>query len=399
MQYIKIPLVAATGLKGTLRDAETWKNTDTTDTTKTKVVDIASVPFTEEANTKYVTSTLYDYYTDYELNGKNRDKYGKYTDASHRTWVTFREFDQALSDYYQAAKAPYPLYTGHFQPDNGHEFSQIADTLNLFGYSNFNRFMAINNSQRNEDYSSGSDHTYYAYQGLVADKTSTGNADGAPLLNGTEKATVEPHFNKEFLLGKNSKNAKLGEVYENVKFPFTKVQNLFGNETDVDYWCFDSKDTTLYLKQDSGQNSDSKYFLQSNKNRESSKNVNASSGIDNVTNTYGYFPFNETANPGVASTYNYGFGTKLQMDFTLTDDGMLETDDGNGTKVKTSIKFFFSGDDDVWVFIDGKLALDVGGAHGKVSGLLEFGKADEKNNSVTAYVSKVKRRNVKRGSR
>ena len=377
--------------KGTLRDAETWKNTDTTDTTKTKVVDIASVPFTEEANTKYVTSTLYDYYTDYELNGKNRDKYGKYTDASHRTWVTFREFDQALSDYYQAAKAPYPLYTGHFQPDNGHEFSQIADTLNLFGYSNFNRFMAINNSQRNEDYSSGSDHTYYAYQGLVADKTSTGNADGAPLLNGTEKATVEPHFNKEFLLGKNSKNAKLGEVYENVKFPFTKVQNLFGNETDVDYWCFDSKDTTLYLKQDSGQNSDSKYFLQSNKNRESSKNVNASSGIDNVTNTYGYFPFNETANPGVASTYNYGFGTKLQMDFTLTDDGMLETDDGNGTKVKTSIKFFFSGDDDVWVFIDGKLALDVGGAHGKVSGLLEFGKADEKNNSVTAYVSKVKK--------
>ena len=374
--------------KGTLRDAETWKNTDTTDTTKTKVVDIASVPFTEEANTKYVTSTLYDYYTDYELNGKNRDKYGKYTDASHRTWVTFREFDQALSDYYQAAKAPYPLYTGHFQPDNGHEFSQIADTLNLFGYSNFNRFMAINNSQRNEDYSSGSDHTYYAYQGLVADKTSTGNADGAPLLNGTEKATVEPHFNKDFLLGENSKNAKLGEVYENVKFPFTKVQNLFDNEQDVDYWCFDSKDTTLYLKQDSGQNSDSKYFLQSTRNRESSKNVSASQGSKDP---YGYFPFNETADPGVASTYNYGFGTKLQMDFTLTDDGMVETEKTNGEKVKTNIKFFFSGDDDVWVFIDGQLALDVGGAHGEVSGLLEFDETRDGKNSVTAYVSKVKK--------
>ena len=386
MQYIKIPLVAAP--KGTLRDAETWKNTDTTDTTKTKVVDIASVPFTEEANTKYVTSTLYDYYTDYELNGKNRDKYGKYTDASHRTWVTFREFDQALSDYYQAAKAPYPLYTGHFQPDNGHEFSQIADTLNLFGYSNFNRFMAINNSQRNEDYSSGSDHTYYAYQGLVADKTSTGNADGAPLLNGTEKATVEPHFNKDFLLGENSKNAKLGEVYENVKFPFTKVKSLFDNEQDVDYWCFDSKDTTLYLKQDSGQNSDSKYFLQRTDNRESSKNVSASQGSKDP---YGYFPFNETADPGVASTYNYGFGTKLQMDFTLTDDGMVETEKTNGEKVKTNIKFFFSGDDDVWVFIDGQLALDVGGAHGEVSGLLEFSETRDGKNSVTAYVSKVKK--------
>ena len=374
--------------KGTKRDAEEWKNRDAEAGEKAPIVDIASAPFTEEADTKYVTSTLYDYYTDYELNGMNRDNYGGWTGESHRTWVTFREFDQALSDYYQAAKAPYPLYTGHFQPDNGHEFSQIAETLKLFGYDNSIRFRAINNSQYNEDQNSGNKHYDYAYQGLVA---STTNADGAPLLNGAASATVEPHFNKDFLLGENSKNAKLGEVYENVKFPFTKVPNLFGNETDVDDWCFDSKDTTLYLKQDSGQNPDSKYFLQSTKNRDPSKNVNASSGFDNVTNQYGYFPFNEKATSGAASTYNYGFGTKLQMDFTLTDDGMLETDDGNGTKVKTSIKFFFSGDDDVWVFIDGKLALDVGGAHGKVSGLLEFGKADEKNNSVTAYVSKVKK--------
>lgn len=374
--------------KGTKRDAEEWKNRDAEAGEKAPIVDIASAPFTEEADTKYVTSTLYDYYTDYELNGMNRDNYGGWTGESHRTWVPFREFDQALSDYYRDANAQYPIYTGHFQPDNGHEFSQIAETLKLFGYDNSIRFRAINNSQYNEDQNSGNKHYDYAYQGLVA---STTNADGAPLLNGAASATVEPHFNKDFLLGENSKNAKLGEVYENVKFPFTKVPNLFGNETDVDYWCFDSKDTTLYLKQDSGQNPDSKYFLQSTKNREPSKNVNASSGFDNVTNQYGYFPFNEKATSGAASTYNYGFGTKLQMDFTLTDDGMLETDDGNGTKVKTSIKFFFSGDDDVWVFIDGKLALDVGGAHGKVSGLLEFGKADEKNNSVTAYVSKVKK--------
>lgn len=371
--------------KGTLRDAETWKNTDTTDTTKTKVVDIASAPFTEEANTKYVTSTLYDYYTDYELNGKNRDRYGEYKGASHRTWVTFREFDQALSDYYQDANAQYPLYTGHFQPDSGTNFSDIAGTLNLFGYDNVNRFMAINNSQYNEDHE-GNTHYDYAYQGLVANTT---NADGAPLLNGTKTATVEPHFNKDFLLGENSKNAKLGEVYENVKFPFTKKENLFNDDTGVDYWCFDSKDTTLYLKQDSGQNSDSKYFLQSTNNRGSSENVNASS---DKQGQYGYFPFNETATGGVASTYNYGFGTKLQMDFTLTDDGMVETNKTgeDGKKEKTNIKFFFSGDDDVWVFIDGKLALDVGGAHGKVSGLLEFGEGSQGKNSVTAYVSKVK---------
>ena len=376
----------------TPRDAEKGKSTGTTGT---KVVDIESADFTEEADTKYVTSTLYDYYTDYELNGKNRGSYDQSSSTvSHRNWVPFRQFDQALSDYYENAGAQYPIYTGHFQPAGSPEFSQIASTLNLFGYSNddnvkFNRFMAINNSQRNEDNSGNFEHTYYAYQGLVANKTSTGNADGAPLLYGTT-STVEPHFNKDFLLGENSKKAKLGEVYENVKFPFTKVKNLFGNETDVDYWCFDSKDTTLYLKQDSGQNSDSKYFLQSADNRESSRNVSASS---NSKDPYGYFPFNETAKPGVFSTYNYGFGTKLQMDFTLTDDGKVETEKADGTKEKTNIKFFFSGDDDVWVFIDGQLALDVGGAHGEVSGLLEFGETDTedgKKNSVTAYVSKVK---------
>lgn len=165
--------------KDTPRDAEKWK--------KTKVVDIDdTAEFTEEPDTKYVTSTLYDYYTDYELNGKNRDGYGSYTDASHRNWVPFREFDQALSDYYQAAKAEYPLYTGHFQPAGTAEFSQIAGTLKLFGYDKFKRFMAINNSQYNEDpQNNDNNHTYYAYQGLVADTTSTGKATGEPLLKGT----------------------------------------------------------------------------------------------------------------------------------------------------------------------------------------------------------------------
>ena len=375
--------------KGTLRDAEKGKSTGT------KVVDIESAPFTEEANTKYVTSTLYDYYTDYELNGKNRGSYDKNSSTvSHRNWVPFREFDQALSDYYRDANAQYPLYTGHFQPDNGTEFSQIADTLNLFGYDNeqskFNHFMAINNSQRNDDNTNGSNHTNYAYQGLVADTTSTGKATGEPLLKGTE--TVEPHFNKDFLLGENSKKAKLGDVYDNVAFPFTKKQ-IFDEDQGVDYWCFDSKDTTLYLKQNSEQNSDSKYFLQKSTDdkKNNSVNVNASSSQQGQN---GYFPFNETAKPGVASTYNYGFGTKLQMDFTLTDNGMVETKktDNDGKPISTNIKFFFSGDDDVWVFIDGKLVLDVGGAHGKVSGLLEFGETEDgKSNSVTAYVSKVKK--------
>lgn len=382
--------------KGTPRDAETWK--------KTTIVDIKPAPFTEAADTKYVTSTLYDYYTDYELNGKNRGSYDQSSPAvSYRNWVPFREFDQALSDYYQDAKAQYPLYTGHFQPsysDWGYRFDAISAALNLWGLNNDfkdeNRFMAINNSTINEE---GKGTRYdYAYQGLVADTTSTGNATGEPLLKGTTKA--EPHFDEAFLSGTNSKKAKLGNVYNNVAFPFTK-KAIFDEDQGVDYWYFDSQDTTLYLKQDTEQD---QYFLKSStdeQEREKSRNLESNSTSKTITkndktvSSYGYFPFNETATSGKASTYNYGFGTKLQMDFTLTDDGMVETNKTgeDGKKEKTNIKFFFSGDDDVWVFIDGKLALDVGGAHGKVSGLLEFGETntkDGKKNSVTAYVSRVK---------
>ena len=392
--------------KGTLRNAKEGKKlTD-------DVVDISKEPFTEDPDTKYVTSTLYDDYTDYELNGNNRDNYNsKYYSpgkgkgfASQRSWVVFRQFDSALSDYYRNCNAQYPIYTGHFQPtylDWGIKFDAISAALNLWGFnSEFdkkNRFMAINNSTINED---GDGTRYdYAYQGLVADTTSNGKATGEPLLKDTLKGTkvVEPHFNKEFLSGTNSKNAKLGDVYNNVAFPFTKRQ-IFDEDTGVDYWYFDSQDTTLYLKQDSDTK---QYFLKSSKeNRERSRNLDSDSASKTINkngenvNSYGYFPFNETATGGMASTYNYGFGTKLQMDFTLTDNGMVETkkNGSDGKPISTNIKFFFSGDDDVWVFIDGKLALDVGGAHGKVSGLLEFGETgDKKSNSVTAYVSMVKK--------
>lgn len=391
--------------KGSLRNAKEGKKlTD-------DVVDISKEPFTEDPNTKYVTSTLYDYYTDYELNGNNRDRYSRayYAPgkgngfAKQRSWVTFRQFDRALSDYYESCKAQFPIYTGHFQPsysDWGIRFDGISAALNLWGlnsvFKNENRFMAINNSTINENGNNDGEHYDYAYQGLVKSETSTGDATGEPLLKDTKDNTkvAEPHFNKAFLSGTNTKNAKLGDVYDNVAFPFTKRQ-IFDEDKGVDYWYFDSQDTTLYLKQDS---TTEQYFLKSStQNREQSRNLDSDSASKTIkkngedVSSYGYFPFNETATAGWASTYNYGFGTKLQMDFTLTDDGKVETSKTEGEKkVKTNIKFFFSGDDDVWVFIDGKLALDVGGAHGKVSGLLEFGETDNNKNSVTTYVSKVK---------
>ena len=95
--------------KGSVRDAGSGKNQT--------VVDIASGSFTRKSDTLYVDSTFYDYYTDYELNGNNRDNYDNSDNSgSQRNWVTFRQFDQALSDYYKSRGVAIPIYIGHFQP-------------------------------------------------------------------------------------------------------------------------------------------------------------------------------------------------------------------------------------------------------------------------------------------
>ena len=381
--------------KGTLRDAETWKNTDTTDTTKTKVVDIASVPFTEKPNIKYVTSTLYDYYTDYELNGNNRDNYDNDNAVNQRHWVPFRQFDQAISDYYQSyvnkntgKSIIYPIYTGHFQPsDWAPKFADIASTLNLYGWSSYNIFIAANNS--NFDIGGKNEKNSYAFQGIVADKR---DSDGDIVMNGT--TLKEPHFNEEFLTSKNSKNAKLGEVYHNVEFPFTQKEVFVESDQKgkgVKYWWFDSKETSLYLRKDT--NSDQLYLGNDSTGEttaeylsEASHNVDSASDPNKVSTPYGFFPFNETTTSKSAVRYNYGYGAKLEIPFTLTSTGTVQDNYGNDIP----IRFYFSGDDDVWVFIDNQLVLDIGGAHARVSGVLEFDQRDNKKNTVTSYVSRVK---------
>lgn len=385
--------------KGTLRDAETWKNTDTT---KTKVVDIASVPFTEKPNTKYVTSTLYDYYTDYELNGNNRDNYDNDNTVNQRHWVPFRQFDQAISDYYQSyvdkntgKPIIYPIYTGHFQPsDWDKRFADIASTLNLYGWSSYNIFIAANNS--NFDIGDTKEKkNSYAFQGIVADKR---DSDGDIVMNGT--TLKEPHFNEKFLTGQNSKNAKLGEVYHNVEFPFTQeevfiepAQTPNGPQKGegVKYWWFDSKETSLYLRKDTNSDqlylgNDSPGVTTAGYKSEASHNVDSASSPDNVSTPYGFFPFNETTTSKSAVRYNYGYGAKLEIPFTLTSTGTVKDDYNN----EIPIRFYFSGDDDVWVFIDDQLVLDIGGAHARVSGVLEFDQRDNKKNTVTSYVSRVK---------
>ena len=167
---------------------------------------------------------------------------------------------------------------------------------------------------------------------------------------------LAPFFDKDFLNGNNSKNTVLGKVYENVTFPFVK---------DGMYWSFNSADKeatnkNLQLKYDATD----EYFLQSNNEEEEVKG-NTTNG---ATANGNYFPLNSKNQSGKASQLNYGFGQKFDLKFRLTSDGKILGPNNE----RVPIEFNFSGDDDVWVFIDGQLVLDIGGDHAVVTGKIDF---------------------------
>lgn len=385
-----------------IRDVESGKGAT--------VVDIPnSQKFTHQRLAYYVPVTLYDYYTDYELNGNNRDNYpftstgmsGQYNE--HKIYQPFRQFNMALSDYYSKAATETQLYWGNFQHTSytvdGKWFEGIARTVNLYGFDSntnsdtFKKFFYQNNSMwarypnGNILLSDGNNATV----NLVSGNLSEGN-----LMMQTNNGTVEaPFFNKEFIQGKNSKNAVLGKVYEDVKFPF--IQKKQGGLTDlngnpaagtVDYWYFNSGDSAadnsnLRLKQDSESG---EYYL------EKGDNVKGTT-TDKITDNNNYFPFNDAAQSGNAGKLNYGFGQKMEFNFKLTSDGSVETTED----VKVPIEFTFSGDDDVWIFVDGHLVLDVGGGHGAVTGKINFAKKESTVSGVKQVNGSGADKNVTQG--
>ena len=372
------------------------------------IVDIPTEDYTRRSDTLYVNTTLYDYYTDYELNGFNRDKYKDLNDdgiKSHRMYQPFRQFDQALSSYYESNEATSPLYWGNFQNYTGSNFQEISGTLDLYGFRNGNnlsKFYYENNSMwgikcglntNAGALSNGNNAT----QGLVSDTLSDNNLMIKTSGSGTTEA---PYFNESFLKGNNSKNTVLGKVYKNVSFPFSKVHMKSPNDNGatIDYWYFNSasadnniekeisnkgdiKNWNLRLQKDSS----GKYYLKAHDNE--NENIVKGRTTDNVTGVGNYFPFNNNNNDssqsGDASKLNYGFGQRFDLKFKLAKDGKVT--DSKGKNVP--IEFKFSGDDDVWVFIDGHLVLDIGGDHGVVNGTINFQNTDK---GPYAKVSSVK---------
>lgn len=364
----------------TVRDPEVSldsNNANTGSRNSNKVVDISEKEFTKDKTAKYVSTTFYDYYTDYELNGNNRDNYYHSDDINsvknHRIYQPFRQFDQALSSYYEKNNASDPIYWGNFQNYSGSKFTEIANTLNLYGYGSgdlYNKFFYQNNSMWGRNGKEITQGGQNATLGLVNDEL---DSNDNLLINTTSGTTKAPYFNEDFLSGENSKNTVLGKVYNNVDFPFkTEALNSKSVPTatgTVDYWVYDSKTMPLNMK----QTNTGKYYLETGDKVLGQTTTGATTGGN-------FFPFNTGSQSGRASQLNYGFAMKLELEFRLTDDGKVKTTTGD----EVPIEFNFSGDDDVWVFIDGKLALDIGGGHDVVTGRLDFANKEY-------YISKVKK--------
>ena len=335
----------------------------------------------------YVDTDFYDYYNDTMVDG------GGTGSAQGDLKRPFRYFNEAVSQYALNNRWQYPLYLGQFwkdtkggvetddmykentareqksynyTPKGSGDYGDQGVTLNNFVWAANLAFRSTTNS-KDAGYS-GQDPTpqfYAATQGLVngSGKDSKGNL--VPTCDGVKL----PYFDEDFLTAEYS-GKKIAKVYDNKSYPFyaTNESVKIGVSYSEDYGAVGSK---VMEKFGSGYRFDSNvsglYF-------DSSENLIATTNtITDVDGNLGFFPFNESKSDN--QSLNYCFGAKYTINFSMSENGTVDGEEWSqehGTSNDNRAYFTFCGDDDVWVFIDDKLVLDMGGAHKKAEGYIDF---------------------------
>lgn len=302
-------------------------------------------------------ASFYDYYSDSQINSSAKP--GAITDGKAGNKNTFSQFNKKLLElmkYGDPAQCPakYPLYQGHQGYRlNAVDFDGIYWANGEEENAKSNYWLGANNCQVGNN----------ATQGLVDSKLTVG-ADGVRYITQSNpengKTALLPYFDKNFLTSHKYNNSQmtLGEVKEHVAFPFRRVE-----KDGVTYFEFDSTIDTVRFN----SNNQLDYLGANNKKEQ----------VLDVTNVPGFFPYNVAADSN-SDRLNFAYGAKIEVPFLITKDGKVNGKD---------MIFEFTGDDDVWVFIDGILALDLGGAHPKISGSINFAEG-------VATVSSVKNNKV-----
>ena len=331
----------------------------------TNLAKAASNPNVSDTNADYLApATFYDYYGKYQTTDTSDDGHGDH--------YSFERYNKVISDYAVANKIKYPLYFGDFNGaagDSNHpEWNPIAGQTLVGGAHNF--FWAINRANRNAGYTA-------SLQGIVSDKL---DEDG-DLTQETDDGTVvkAPYFSSAVNSG------VVGETVTGLQFPFKK--RTLNNAT---YYTF-SSGKSGYNNADSTQITDIArinkntnnldYWLDvSNTDPNTVLDMNGVSGWGGGQTAPGFFPFNKPEDDSNVSKLNYGFGARIDIPFNLTNTGTTKDLDGN----TVPMEFNFKGDDDVWVFIDGNLVLDMGGGHSQATGSINF---EDRTQKVAAIVN------------